>query len=112
MERKDDRTEEQRTTHRWAVVARDKFMSGWGGAKGGASRCAWAVPNEWATDGSIDDVERWVRGRSEMIHVNVVDLSTYRCPRGTAHFHIYTVNDSHPSAPQWRRRAAREAQTA
>jgi len=109
MERKDDRTQEQRTTHRWAVVARDKFMSGWGGAKGGASRCAWAVPNEWATDGSIGDVERWVRSRSEMIYVNVVDLATYRPPTGTAHFHIYTVNDGHPAAPQWRRRAVREA---
>jgi hypothetical protein len=106
MERKDDRTIEQRRTHRWAVVARDKFMSGWGGAKGGASRCA--VPATWAVDGSIDDVERWVRSRSEMIHVNVVDLATYRPPAGTAHFHIYVVTDSHPAAPQWRRRTARE----
>jgi hypothetical protein len=64
---------------------------------------------EWATDGSLDNVERWVRDRSEMIHVNVVDLATYRPPTGTAHFHIYVVNDGHPAAPQWRRRAAREA---
>ena len=28
---KDDRTEEQKQTHIWGVVAQDKFMSGWGG---------------------------------------------------------------------------------
>jgi len=104
MKLQDDRTPQQANTHRWAVVARDKFMSGWGGATGGASRCAWAVPNDWLHDGSIEAVERWVRSRSEMVHVNVMDLSKYRCPRGTAHFHIYVVNDQHPAAPQHRRR--------
>lgn len=112
MIRKDDRTPEQMKTHRWAVVAKDNALSGWGGARGGASRCAWAVPNEWANDGSINAVEDWVRSRSEMRYVNVVDLTTYRCPRGTAHFHIYVCGDSHPAAPSWRRRAAREAVTA
>lgn len=112
MERKDDRTPEQVKTHQWAVVAKDKALSGWGGAAGGASRCAWAVPNEWIGDGSIEAVETWVRSRSEMRHVNVVNLSSYRPPRGTAHFHIYVCDDAHPAAPQWRRRAAREAMTA
>lgn len=42
MIKADDRTAEQRQTHVWGVVARDKFMSGWGLARGGASRCAWA----------------------------------------------------------------------
>lgn len=109
MERKDDRTKEQKTTHRWAVVAKDSFMSGWGGAKGGASRCAWAVPEEWAADSSLDHVCRWVRGRSEMKYVKIVNLQTYRPPAGTAHFHIYVCDEMHPAAPQWRRRAAREA---
>jgi len=109
MKTEDERTEEQRHTHVFAVVAKDRFLSGWGGATGGDSRCAWAVPDEWVTDGSICDVEAWVRSRSEMKYVNVVNLKTYRCPRGTAHWHIYVCDDSHPAAPQWRRRQAREA---
>lgn len=83
----DDRTPEQRQTHILGVVARDKFMSGWGRAQGGASRCAWAC--EPGAD--LSRLERWVRSRSEMKYVNVVDLSTYRPPRGTAHFHIYVA---------------------
>lgn len=87
MIRKDDRTEAEKTTHRWGVVAKDKFMSGWGDAKGGASRCAWACP-----DGLLDTVEARIRRRPDMRYVNVVDLNTYRPPRGTAHFHIYVAN--------------------
>ena len=90
MVKVDDRTAEQK--HRWGVVARDKFMSGWGGASRGVSRCAWAChPEE-----NIDRLERWVRGRGEMRHVNVVDLNKYRAPRGTAHFHIYVADPGHP----------------
>lgn len=91
---KDERTDEQKKTHNYAVVARDKFMSGWGEAKDGISRCAWAV----APNVNIDRIERWVRSRSEMKYVNVVDLNTYRPPRGTAHFHIYVANADHPAA--------------
>lgn len=86
----DDRTPEQKKTHRLAVVAKDKFMSGWGGA----SRCAWACPPEVNTD----RVFNWVRSRSEMRYVNVVDLTTYRPPRGTAHFHIYVCTPDHVGA--------------
>lgn len=93
MTRVDDRTAEQRKTHRWGVVAKDKFLSGWGGAKGGASRCAWAV----GPGLDLDTVERWVRSRGEMRYVNVVDLTTYRPPCGTAHFHVYVVNADHPA---------------
>lgn len=39
---KDDRTEEQKITHRWLVIATDSFMSGWGEARGGRSYAAWA----------------------------------------------------------------------
>jgi hypothetical protein len=87
----DDRTPEQRKTHKWGVVAKDKFMSGWGRASQGVSRCAWAC----APDVDIDRVKRWVESRSEMIYVNVVDLNTYRAPRGTGHFHIYVCNRDH-----------------
>lgn len=91
----DDRTPEQKTSHVLAVVARDKFMSGWGGARGGASRVAWAL-NPAAVN--PDRVERWVRSRREMQYVSIVDLRTYRAPRGTARLHIYVVNPGHPAA--------------
>lgn len=88
MVKKDDRTPEQKITHRWGVVGRDNFLSGWGGAAGGYSRAAWACP----PDGDIHRLENYVRGRAEMRYVNVVDLNTYRPPRGTAHFHIYVAD--------------------
>lgn len=91
MIKKDDRTPEQRQTHRMGVVAMDKFMSGWGHAANGASRCAWACP----PDGDLSKLERWVRARSEMRYVNIVDLNTYRPPRGTAHYHIYVADAGH-----------------
>lgn len=94
MNTQDDRTEEQKRTHVWGVVARDRFMSGWGGARDGASRCAWACPSEVNTD----RVFNWVKNRSEMKYVNLVDLRTYRAPRGTAHFHIYVCNPDHVAA--------------
>lgn len=94
LKRVDDRTDEQKKTHRLGIVARDRFMSGWGGAAGGISRCAWAChPNV-----NTDRVYNWVKNRSEMRYVNLVDLDTYRPPRGTVHFHIYVANGDHPGA--------------
>jgi len=111
MVRKDDRTPEQQHTHRWAVVARDRFLSGWGQAAGGYSRCAWAVPlGPKGGTMALDAVLWWVQGRREMSHVRVVDLSTYRPPRGTAHFHIYAVDpDTHPAVSPITREALRQA---
>jgi hypothetical protein len=96
MTKEDDRSPEQKTTHTWAVVARDNFLSGWGEAKNGVSRCAWAVPDEFVHDGRLDRLERWVRRRSEMRYVSVVCLKSYRPPRGTVHFHIYVADADHP----------------
>ena len=95
MIRKDDRTPAQRVTHQWAVVARDTMMSHWGGATGGTSRCAWAVPIHSV---DLDRVWNWVRSRKEMKSSAIVDLSTYRPPAGTANFHIYVVTPTHPAA--------------
>jgi len=93
MIKRDERTPAQRATHQWAVVARDTLMSGWGEAKGGTSRCAWAVP-EFI---DLDQIENWVRGRREMLNVHIVHLDGYRPPRGTAHFSIYVVGPTHPA---------------
>jgi hypothetical protein len=57
----DDRSNEQKNTHVWGVVAKDKFMSGWGGASGGTSRCAWAVP----AGSSLERVYNWVAARKD-----------------------------------------------
>jgi hypothetical protein len=92
--KQDDRTPAEKKTHRWAIVAKDRCMSGWGGASGGASRCAWAC----APDVNTDRVFNWVKSRSEMSYVSLVDLDTYRAPRGTAHFHIYVCNSDHVAA--------------
>jgi len=94
MIKKDDRTTEQRESHKWGVAARDKFMSGWGMAKAGVSRCAWAC----APDADIVLLEQWVRSRSEMRNVSVVDLNKYR--PSCAHYHIYVCDRDHPSQRQ------------
>jgi hypothetical protein len=88
----DDRTTEQKKTHVLAVLAHDKFMSGWGGARGGNSICAWACSPEVNTD----RVFNWVKSRKEMRRVTLVNLDTYQ-PRA-AHFHIYVCNANHPAA--------------
>lgn len=33
----DDRTDDQKATHKFGIAATDRFMSGWGGARGGSS---------------------------------------------------------------------------
>lgn len=80
--RKDDRTDEQKKSHVWLVTATDRFMSGWGEAKGGLSKCAWACQ-------TLDEAERvlsWVKDRNDMKYVNIHKGPWY--PRA-AHVHIY-----------------------
>lgn len=89
--KEDERTQEQKTTHKWAVKATDKFMSGWGGASGGSSVCAWAVDSR----ANGDKLLAWVRSRPEMKYVSWVNLNSYRPPAGCAHFHIYVAGPDH-----------------
>ena len=89
----DDRNDLQKNTHVWAVVAKDKVLSGWGGAKGGASRVAWVVDDLSKTSKLFD----WVDARSDMKYANVVNLKNYRAPESTAHLHIYVADDGHPA---------------
>jgi len=91
---RDERTEAQKVTHIWGVVARDKRLSGWGGAEGGTSWCAWACPH----DGYINKVLGWVEDRSEMSRVGRVDLSTYKPPRNCVRFSIYVCDPNHIAA--------------
>lgn len=87
----DDRTDEQRESHTMMVLGTDKFMSGWGEARGGASYAAWAC--------RPDDAHRvlcWVESRKDMKRVRMVGPG-YRPPRNCKHLHIYVVDDQHPA---------------
>lgn len=78
----DDRTPEQKLTHRFAVVGTDSFMSGWGEAEGGMSYAGWAFQ-----DGEEAQALSAIDRRNDMQRVRVVLLDEYR-PRA-AHTHIY-----------------------
>ena len=83
---KDDRTDAQKGTHRFAWVGTDSFMSGWGAAAGGSSYAGWAC-----TDAEMNACESWVRGRGEMKRVRLVALDGYR--PDAAHTHIYVYSN-------------------
>lgn len=83
----DDRTPEQRKQPHIIVLATDRFMSGWGGAKGGPSYAGWAC-----APSAEYDVYRRIAARGEMRRVRVVG-SNYRPKGGAGHCHIY-VDDS------------------
>ncbi len=91
----DDRNDEQKKTHTLAIVARDNFMSGWGEARGGDSRCAWAFDPSKVNS---DRVYNWVKARPEMRFVSLVEINKYRVPRGTAQLHIYLCDENHVAA--------------
>lgn len=93
MKRIDDRTPEQKKTHRYLVVAKDKFMSDWGQASQGDSWCAWAY--ETLTDARKG--LKWVQSRSEMRYVRIAHAERFRPSRNCAHFHIYVTEQGHPS---------------
>lgn len=86
--RKDDRTADQLMTHTVLITATDRFMSGWGHAKNGDSKCAWACKPDHA-----DKVFEWVKSRSEMYNVKIVYDDWH--PEDAAHVHIYVVHDQH-----------------
>ena len=80
---KDDRNEEERITHRLAVVGTDTFLYGWGEATGAKSYAAWACQAK-----DVTEVRDWVKSRSDMRRVRVVSLNGYH-PRGNGHLHVY-----------------------
>lgn len=90
---KDDRTEEQKSTHYFGVIARDRAMSHWGQAEGGISRVAWACSSREDASKVYD----WVKSRSEMKSVSTVDLRNHKIASQDAHFHIYVANRVHPA---------------
>ena len=88
----DERTPTELQTHPIVWLGTDSFMSGWGGAEGGASYAGWACRPE---DAHV--VERWVRARGDLLRVREVSPG-YR-PSGDhcSHCHIYVVGPNHPA---------------
>ena len=86
----DDRTPEQKLTHRFAVVGTDTFMSGWGGAKGGMSYAGWAFQ-----DGDEAKALSAVEGRSDMKRVRIVLLDTYRPKAARTHIYVWNGQSFH-----------------
>jgi|TARA_Y100000310_G_C20686245_1_gene819218 hypothetical protein len=80
----DDRTTEQRKTHRLAIVGADSFMSGWGQAAGGMSYAGWAFQ-----DGEEAECLAMVDGRREMQRVRLVLLDGYRPQAKHTHIYVY-----------------------
>lgn len=96
MKIQDDRTPEQKKTHSWLVIGTDRFMSGWGKAKGGVSYAVWACRPE-----DRHEVLSWVENRSDMKRVRET-VDPYK-PSGKGHCHIYYVDDNHPALHSGRR---------
>ena len=86
----DDRTAEQMKTHTVLITATDRFMSGWGGASLGVSKCAWACRKDQDWGKMLD----WVESRNEMKYVNVNHSGRWY-PKNAAHVHIYVAEDTH-----------------
>ena len=87
----DDRTPEQKATHPIIWLGTDRFLSGWGGAAGGASYAGWACrPDDQYA------VERWVRARGDMGRVREVGPG-YRPSSACSHLHVYVVGPGHPA---------------
>lgn len=84
----DERTPEQKKTHRVLIVGTDSFLSGCGKAEGGVSYAVWACKPEDA-----DKVYHWVSNRGDMKRVREV-RSDYK-PKGKGHCHIYVVDENH-----------------
>lgn len=79
----DDRTLTERETHQILIGGTDRFMSGWGGAKGGMSYAFWACE-----PGDYNACESWVRQRGDIMRVREVG-NDYRPGSGCAHCHVY-----------------------
>lgn len=94
MEFVDDRTDNERRTHTQIVLMTDRFLSGWGRAKGGPSYAGWAFK-----DGQLSEVLGIVAARTDSMRVRVVN-GDYRPPAGPGHCHIYVYKRREPIAPE------------
>jgi len=89
---KDRRNEAQLKTHRYLVIGTDRFLSGWGSARGGASYAAWACETLTEAKAKADEI----RHRSDMKRVRIVHDSRGQArgafrpdSRYCTHFSVY-----------------------
>jgi hypothetical protein len=85
--RNDRRTVEQKKTHRYLVTATDRFMSGWGLARDGKSKCAWACETLTIAKQQAEVL----RARGDMKYVHIHHGAWY--PKA-AHVSIYVVDSA------------------
>lgn len=78
----DDRTEEQHSTHKLAVIGTDIYMSRWGSALDGISYTGWAFK-----DGDYAKCLAMVNTRSDIQRIRLITLDGYK-PKAL-HTHIY-----------------------
>ena len=91
MDIQDERTQEEMKEYCWLVLGTDSYMSGWGLAEGGLSYAVWACKGK-----DVDQVEKWVKSRSDMKRVRVVhDPKGKYSPKGKGHCAIYVVHENH-----------------
>lgn len=93
MDIDDDRTDAEKRTHTCLIGGTDRFMSGWGKAKGGQSIALWACPPEYR-----DRVRDWVYRSSDIGGPD--EYSDSNLPTGLGHCHIYSVGPDHPAMPR------------
>jgi hypothetical protein len=84
---KDDRSEEQKQTHKWLIVGTDNFLGRWGRECGAIDRNQTSLAAWACEEGKTNDCQCWVEGRNDMKRVRMVLADTYR-PKN-AHLHIY-----------------------
>lgn len=99
---KDQRKEELIDSHTVGVYGYDKFMSGWGDARGG-----WSIAIWYCKPMDANKVEEWVESRSEMVWVGqemgsvVIDKAILACQtqkqNKVAHISLYSVDEGHPA---------------
>lgn len=92
MKYQDDRTEKEREELTVLIGGVDRFLSGWGGARGGLSVAAWACREEDA-----EKVFAWVDSRDDIKKTRQADDGDFQVPSNTAHFHVYAVRPGHPA---------------
>ena len=85
-------TRKMASEYPYMVSAYDKFMSGWGMAKGGKSVAVWCCYSPQ----DQEKIVKWLRNRSEMRYIKTRFATKWR-PKNAAHVSYYAVDSDHPA---------------